>query len=79
MRYHGVFAPNSKHRALVTPAKRGKGNKSKVAAESQDKIPTQGHVAMTPDQVRGRPGRNGSSGCSLSMWTRAAPAVVGRG
>ena len=32
-RFHGVFAPNSKHRALVTPAKRGKGNKqsSKVA------------------------------------------------
>ena len=24
-RFHGVFAPNSKHRALVTPAKRGKG------------------------------------------------------
>ena len=26
-RFHGVFAPNSKHRALVTPAKRGKGSK----------------------------------------------------
>jgi hypothetical protein len=26
-RFHGVFAPNSKHRALVTPAKRGKGRK----------------------------------------------------
>jgi hypothetical protein len=26
-RFHGVFAPNSKHRALVTPAKRGRGNK----------------------------------------------------
>lgn len=26
-RFHGVCAPNSKHRALVTPAKRGKGNK----------------------------------------------------
>ena len=24
-RFHGVFAPNSRHRALVTPAKRGKG------------------------------------------------------
>ena len=23
-RFHGVFAPNSKHRAQVTPAKRGK-------------------------------------------------------
>ena len=26
-RLHGVFAPNSMHRALITPAKRGKGNK----------------------------------------------------
>ena len=25
-RFHGIFAPNSKYRALVTPAKRGKGN-----------------------------------------------------
>ena len=30
-RFHGVFAPNSKHRALVTPAKRGRSNKAKVA------------------------------------------------
>jgi hypothetical protein len=29
-RFHGVFAPNSKHRARVTPAKRGKGGQ-KVA------------------------------------------------
>ncbi len=32
-RFHGVFAPNSKHRALVTPAKRGKGNKTKGGDE----------------------------------------------
>ncbi len=32
-RFHGVFAPNSKHRALVTPAKRGRGNKVRVADE----------------------------------------------
>jgi hypothetical protein len=29
-RYHGVFAPNSQHRALVTPARRGRGNKAKA-------------------------------------------------
>jgi hypothetical protein len=29
----GVFAPNSQHRALVTPAKRGRGNKAKLADE----------------------------------------------
>ena len=27
-RFNGVFAPNSKHRALITPAKRGKGKKT---------------------------------------------------
>ena len=32
-RFHGVFAPNSKHRALVTPAKRGRGHKARVVEE----------------------------------------------
>jgi len=32
-RFHGVFAPNSKHWALVTPAKRGRGNKARVVEE----------------------------------------------
>ena len=46
-RFHGVFAPNSKRRALVTPAKRGKGGKSKDA-DSQDEItPVQRHTAMS--------------------------------
>jgi len=45
-RFHGVFAPNSKHRALVTPAKRGKGS-LKVAEEKEEKTPAQRHVAMT--------------------------------
>ena len=30
-RFHGVFAPNSEHRAFVTPAKQGKGNKPKAS------------------------------------------------
>ena len=30
---HGVFAPNSKQRALVTPAKRGKVKKAKALDE----------------------------------------------
>ena len=30
-RFHGVFAPNSAHRAQVTPAKLGKGNKVRKA------------------------------------------------
>ncbi|GMQ83963.1 MAG: hypothetical protein BMS9Abin06_0711 [Gammaproteobacteria bacterium] len=46
IRFHGVFAPNSKHRAWVTPAKRGKGSQ-KVADEQEEKTPAQRHVAMT--------------------------------
>jgi hypothetical protein len=46
-RFHGVFAPNSKYRARVTPAKRGKGSKPKAAVESEDKTPAQHHAAMT--------------------------------
>ena len=30
-RFHGVLTPNSAHRAQVTPAKRGKGNKARTA------------------------------------------------
>ncbi len=46
-RFHGVFAPNSKHRALVTPAKRGKGSKPKVADGQEEQTPVQRHAAMT--------------------------------
>jgi len=46
-RFHGVFAPNSKHRALVTPAKRGKGNKPKAADGQEEQMPVQRHAAMT--------------------------------
>ncbi len=43
-RFHGVFAPNSKHRSHVTPARRGKGNPSQ---SQDDKTPEQRHKAMT--------------------------------
>jgi hypothetical protein len=46
-RFHGVFAPNSKHRALVTPAKRGKGNRPKAADGQEEQTPVQRHAAMT--------------------------------
>lgn len=32
-RFHGEFAPNSHHRARITPARNGKGNKTKVPDE----------------------------------------------
>jgi len=46
-RFHGVFAPNSNHRALVTPAKRGKGNRSQVHNETEENTPVERHAAMT--------------------------------
>lgn len=46
-RFHGVFAPNSQHRALVTPAKRGEGTKPKATAEQQESMPVQRRAAMT--------------------------------
>ena len=35
-RFHGVLGPNSAHRAQVTPAKRGKGNKARTEDAPQD-------------------------------------------
>ena len=43
-RFHGVFAPNSKYRLDVTPAKRGKG---RPRHKDEDKHPEQRHQAMT--------------------------------
>jgi hypothetical protein len=46
-RFHGVFAPNSKHRARVTPGKRGKGRKFNATDDSQDKSPEECRASMT--------------------------------
>jgi len=43
--FHGVFAPNSKHRALVTPAKRGKVKKAKALDDRQ--TPAEQRSSMT--------------------------------
>ncbi|MDT0636420.1 transposase, partial [Spectribacter hydrogenooxidans] len=45
-RFHGVFAPNNKLRAQVTPAKRGR-RRHGSGTESDDKTPAERHVAMT--------------------------------
>jgi len=45
-RFHGVFAPNSKHRAEVTLAKRGRSS-GKIAADKTERTPAQRHAAMT--------------------------------
>ena len=46
-RFHGVFAPNSKHRALVTPARRGRGSKPQAPDEAQDQTQAERRAAMT--------------------------------
>jgi hypothetical protein len=45
-RFHGVFAPNSKYRALVTPAKRGKRSNTKSLGVS-DQTPAEKRASMT--------------------------------
>ena len=45
-RFHGVFAPNSKHRIQVTPAKRGKGRKAQRADNTTDQTAAEHHTVM---------------------------------
>ncbi len=45
-RFHGVFAPNSKLRALITPAGRGKGSRMAVE-DSDDRSFAERHMAMS--------------------------------
>ena len=44
-RFHGVFAPTSKHRTLVTPARRGKGGQR--GDQKDDKTAQERRAAMT--------------------------------
>ena len=46
-RFHGVFAPNSKHRALVTPAKRGKKKRYELSATEEPKTEAEKRASMT--------------------------------
>jgi hypothetical protein len=45
-RFHGVFAPNSKHRARVTPGTRGKGRKIRVSDNTQYKSTEERRASM---------------------------------
>ena len=42
-----MFAPNSRHCAQVTPAKRGKGNKPQTAEARNERPPSKRRAAMT--------------------------------
>ena len=70
-RFHGVFAPNSKHRALVTPAKRDRGNKPKATDEGQEQTPAERRAWPRPAS---RPG----SGLTFSMsWAHQSRPLEG--
>lgn len=46
-RFHGVFAPNSRYRARVTPGKRGKGGSHTTMADPEERTPAERRAAMT--------------------------------
>jgi hypothetical protein len=46
-RYHGLFAPNSRYRAQVTPAKRGKGHMRHTPHEADERPPRKRRAPMT--------------------------------
>jgi hypothetical protein len=46
-RFHGVFAPNSKYRARVTPAKRGRGGQQARTADPEEPTLAERRAAMT--------------------------------
>jgi len=46
-RFHGVFAPNSRYRAQVTPAKRGRGSQRRAKGDLNEPTPVERRAAMT--------------------------------
>jgi hypothetical protein len=46
-RFHGVFAPNSRHRGRVTPGKRGRGGRQARNADPEEPTPAERRAAMT--------------------------------
>jgi hypothetical protein len=45
-RFHGVFAPNSRYRARITPARRGRGAKPTKQTQTEDRTPAEQRSAM---------------------------------
>ena len=75
-RFHGVFAPNSKHRALVTPARRGRGSKPKATEAGQEQTPAERRASMSRAHQKQAPGGDVSSGCSISTSRPAGNAAA---
>jgi len=49
-RFHGVFAPNSKYRARVTPAKRGRGGQRAATGDGEEPTLADRRASMTRAQ-----------------------------
>jgi hypothetical protein len=47
IRFHGIFAPNSKYRSRVTPAKRGRRIRAGTSDAAEDRTPAGRRAAMT--------------------------------
>ena len=82
-RYHGVFAPHSKLRAVITPVHRGTGaSRRPGTAADSGKPPTPKHVAMPTQRASGRLNpRIGSSKSLRKLWSfkqRACSEDAGR-
>jgi hypothetical protein len=71
IRYHGVFAPNSAHRAQVTKAHRGKGASDQAAARTDERTPPERRVSPGGDDL----GATRRSACSASTSRPARPAA----
>jgi hypothetical protein len=52
-RFHGVFAPNSRYRARITPARRGRGAKPTKQTQTEDRTPAEQRSAMRWAKRRG--------------------------
>ena len=46
-RFHDAFAPNSKYRSRVTPAKRGQGSPPRACAEGEEKTSNECRILMS--------------------------------
>jgi hypothetical protein len=66
-RFHGAFAPNSKQRGRVTPAKRGRGGQHPTKRDPEAATPAERRAAMTWANV--------SSGSLASISRPARPAA----
>gem|GEM_PF-2223454 len=69
----GGLPPNSKHRALVTPARRGKGARKDTTQQDKEKAQTNRHVEMSWAQ---RLKRVFIGAAQASMYNDAASAAV---